>query len=758
MRKFFSPSLTAALVEVRGNIREGHATSEFASLSDRTKSALKEAHSDLKQYMAQLGKRLGLDSCRLHLSMGMYQTSNRAFPHIWGAFIPDEIRRVSHLTPQLFIFISDQGGGWGMGPSDGARVDDAFIEVFEKYFKANSNRLEKLLRDGFSGNDSKPRRPLTDLNEIISSGTLSIGKWLTNEQLQAILSELDETIFLDLSKLKPLYLELVGECREAGLLDDSNKGADEEGENTRAQMSWYSRWKSLWTGTKEAANVPLYLQSEFGPTWQSIKQQWEVGRRESLLALTAAAAGNDPGVHRVRELVMGGLRRTNITGGWRSAVVDNYSEIAKVIVQFVKANPHGSSSLSFEGLLHTLHPLTGETLPMALASRWLCDLEPHYYLPVSKKFTASSLRHAGQLLKRPSEAGAGDDNYEALCREAIRLARFFPEISQTEPLYEFDFFLYWIHKQDEIFGSLESEAVSGEEILDPGTLTPSDRCLTIDDLCKRTGKTVDFFETIQRRLLDKGQVVFSGPPGTGKSLIADLFSSWFREGSGRSVQVQFHPSYAYEDFIEGFRPSGTTSGFHLVDGVFKSFCMAAGSKPSDRFVFIIDELNRGNLPQIFGELLHLLEYRGKQITLPYSKEAFAIPPNVFIIATMNTADRSIALVDFALRRRFDFFEFSPDRACLEHYLNHANCQLPVSTVLGVFTQLNSEILCRLGKQYCIGHSFFMKPSLTNQLLQDIWSFSISPLLDEYFFDDPSALQDLNLEKMIVNATTLSKVA
>ena len=759
MHKFLNTNLTAALREVRDTIHEGHATSEYSSLSDATKLALKEGHSDLKQFMTRLGKRLEIETCGLRLSMGMYQSSNRAFPHLWGAYIPNEVKRSSHLTPQLFIFVNESGVRWGMGPSDAARGDDAFISVFERFYIEKRSAVAQLLKEGFSGTVKGQNKGIKSLDEIISSRSFTIAKSDAIEDMQSRVAEIEGAIFQDLSKLKPLYLELVDACRSTNLLATVDDGDDEKAttaEPLQDLPSWYVQWRNFWTSPEEAAQVPAYLQKEFGATWKSIKQQWEIGRRESLLALMAAADSKDPGKERVHELVMGGLRRTNVTGGWRTSVVENYSKIAKALVQFIKANPKGCSKDSFDVLLKDLHPLTGETLPMALASRWLCDLEPRFYLPISKKFTVLSLRSAGRILKNRLEEDLDDDDYGAICREAIRLAGFFPEGSKTEPLYLFDFFLYWVQKHA---GSGSSKDAAITDAPAPIQIeVPVQKAVTLEELCERTGKSREFFETIKRRLLDKGQVVFSGPPGTGKSLIADLFSSWFRNGGGQKVQVQFHPSYAYEDFIEGFRPSGSQAGFRLVDGVFKSFCATAASRPDEKFVFVIDELNRGHLPQIFGELLYLLEYRGKTVTLPYSKDEFAIPINLAIVATMNTADRSIALVDFALRRRFEFFEFNPDTKSLENFLNQSNCQVSISVVLAIFTQLNAFVESRMGKQYCIGHSFFMKPNLTEETLRDIWAFSVVPLLDEYFFDDRNAIQELDLQKMMVTATSLNKVA
>jgi 5-methylcytosine-specific restriction enzyme B len=159
-------------------------------------------------------------------------------------------------------------------------------------------------------------------------------------------------------------------------------------------------------------------------------------------------------------------------------------------------------------------------------------------------------------------------------------------------------------------------------------------------------------------LLDSHQVVFQGPPGTGKTFIARKLAAAVAGHADRVELVQFHPSYAYEDFVEGYRPTGV-GAFGLRDGPVKRLASRASASPNQRYVLLIDEINRGNLAKVFGELYYLLEYRDEAITLQYSQEPFRLPANIFIIGTMNTADRSIALLDMALRRRFRFVDLLP---------------------------------------------------------------------------------------------------
>ena len=173
----------------------------------------------------------------------------------------------------------------------------------------------------------------------------------------------------------------------------------------------------------------------------------------------------------------------------------------------------------------------------------------------------------------------------------------------------------------------------------------------------------DLLQKIIAGLQDKRQVIFQGPPGTGKTYVAKRIAEHCRDHGGGFKIVQFHPSYSYEDFVEGFRPTltaGGQAGFKLTKGPLRLIAEEAEAKPDATFILMIDEINRGNVAKILGELYFLLEYRGDEVNLQYSNEPFSLPKNLWFIGTMNTTDRSIALVDAALRRRFYFFNFFPD--------------------------------------------------------------------------------------------------
>lgn len=236
-------------------------------------------------------------------------------------------------------------------------------------------------------------------------------------------------------------------------------------------------------------------------------------------------------------------------------------------------------------------------------------------------------------------------------------------------------------------------------------------------------------------LAEKKQLVLYGPPGTGKTFLAQQLADHLTANGGDSELVQFHPSYAYEDFFEGFRPAAGIAGsvnFELKPGPLRRIAQLAQSDPARPYVLIIDEINRANLAKVFGELYFLLEYRGRAITLQYSDEEFSLPENLFVIATMNTADRSIALVDAAMRRRFYFVAMSPDREPVKSLLRSwlKKQRLPMD-----LADLLDELNRRIGDaDAAIGPSYLMtKAALEPAGLERIWEHAILPLLQERFY-------------------------
>ena len=257
------------------------------------------------------------------------------------------------------------------------------------------------------------------------------------------------------------------------------------------------------------------------------------------------------------------------------------------------------------------------------------------------------------------------------------------------------------------------------------------------------------YDAIVGLLRAKKNVILQGAPGVGKTFTAKrlAYSMMGVKDTSRVMLIQFHQSYSYEDFIEGYRPSG--AGFELVKGAFYSFCKKAADDEENAYFFIIDEINRGNLSKIFGELFMLIENdkRGYKLQLLYSREFFYVPRNVHIIGMMNTADRSLAMLDYALRRRFAFVELRPafDSDGFRAYRDGLR-DSRFKDLVDEVESLNRAIAEdeSLGEGFCIGHSYFcnMKPeTCTDAALDSIVEYELIPMLKEYWFDESKKVQD-----------------
>mgnify|MGYP002643924522 CR=1 FL=1 len=270
---------------------------------------------------------------------------------------------------------------------------------------------------------------------------------------------------------------------------------------------------------------------------------------------------------------------------------------------------------------------------------------------------------------------------------------------------------------------------------------------TKDDFLNKVYMDEDTYNTLTELLEAKYNVILQGAPGVGKTFAAKrlAYSIMGQKDTSRVAMVQFHQSYSYEDFIQGYRPS--KDGFELVNGAFYKFCKEAEEDNERPYFFIIDEINRGNLSKILGELMMLIEKdkRGEKIKLLYSNEWFTVPQNVRIIGMMNTADRSLALMDYALRRRFAFFDFAPAFSSegFKNYLSEKDSP-KLEKLIAAVESLNSTISTdeSLGDGFRIGHSYFCTDDeITDEWLKSVVEYEVIPLIKEYWFDEPTKVRD-----------------
>lgn len=263
-----------------------------------------------------------------------------------------------------------------------------------------------------------------------------------------------------------------------------------------------------------------------------------------------------------------------------------------------------------------------------------------------------------------------------------------------------------------------------------------------DDFLEDVFMSENQYDTLKKILLKKKNIILQGAPGVGKTYTAKrlAYSIIGKKDANKVKMIQFHQSYGYEDFIMGYRPKN--EGFELVYGPFYNFCKKAENDLENKYFFIIDEINRGKLSKIFGELLMLIETdkRGSSLQLLYKDEQFSVPSNVYIIGMMNTADRSLAMMDYALRRRFAFYEFKPafEIDKFKEYVN-SKANDKFAPLIDKVIKLNNEIAKddSLGEGFKIGHSYFCTEDslVSDEWLNSIVDFEITPLLNEYWFDE-----------------------
>jgi 5-methylcytosine-specific restriction protein B len=417
---------------------------------------------------------------------------------------------------------------------------------------------------------------------------------------------------------------------------------------------------------------------------------------------------------------------------WTKA--EQWLDIAQAILNFVRyCNDHPNKLIN--ACNNFSNSPYSKGFQSGIISPILNALRPDNFILINKKsrivinyFVQTS--YTQQLIDYPDINNTGIQLIKNLAPEMRQPGR--PALRDDDL---FDMFSHWLvavkkYHFNSINPSLLNEIMTDiKSDIEEQNLQPE---YTLDQCSEETG--IDETELLRwvNNINRKGQVILQGPPGTGKTFIAQKLAEHFITGrDGFSEIIQFHPSYSYEDFIQGIRPRSKNGQltYDLVPGRFLEFCKKAEAY-DDICVLIIDEINRANLSNVFGELMYLLEYRDQEIYLVGSNEPFKIPGNVRIIGTMNTADRSIALVDHALRRRFAFIKIAPNYNILKRYHEDDQINFSIYQLIQVLQDINKMID---DPNYEIGISFFMIWNIEDNI-QDIWEMEIEPYLEEYFYN------------------------
>ena len=403
---------------------------------------------------------------------------------------------------------------------------------------------------------------------------------------------------------------------------------------------------------------------------------------------------------------------------FRDADAEEYDRIIDVFL-YLCWGEEGSDAERIDRLLDTEGEHYVKGLGESVIMKLLAVTRPESYLPVFPYSGPHGKRALLQLLELEEPTGSrGEIQVESNRLLYDRLERFFP----GDP-WGMMCFLYWYRDWDD-----EPQDEDGGDV--------------IDDLAEELLVDRGFLDEVKALLEDKGQVIFYGPPGTGKTYLARKLAETLASDPIRRALVQFHPSSSYEDFFEGYRPEAEHGGemtYRLTPGPLALMAARAADAPGRRHVMIIDEINRANLPKVLGELLFLLEYRGESVrTLYRPEDAFELPQNLWFIGTMNTADRSIALIDAALRRRFHFVPFFPNHGPMKGLLDRWLEKNGEPAWVGeLVAQVNDELEKELGGPHLqLGPSHFMKRDLDVAAVRRIWKYNIEPFIEDQFFGDP----------------------
>lgn len=423
--------------------------------------------------------------------------------------------------------------------------------------------------------------------------------------------------------------------------------------------------------------------------------------------------------------------RAELVGEWIQSVEDSLDENLRPLWE--------DSDLSRSDKIRTFATSIPEELQLDITSRlWLTSL---LLMALGDDYPLFNESHFNAAYDRTGHPKPEEDADEATTlAHGLRFLDQLIEHSEGEIRHR-------VHAQSVVW-CLETQSQNSDEPEQPiASFEPS--LDSLDSLADELMLDGGFLRRVERLLEDKQQVILQGPPGTGKTYVAQKLAEHLAGSRDRVRIVQFHPSYAYEDFVQGFRPTleGDRHGFGLHDGPLLEMARMAEDEQGETHVLIIDEINRGNLSKVFGELYFLLEYRNVEMDLQYSNVKFSLPENLWIIGTMNTADRSIALVDLALRRRFHFVEFHPDKAPIKDLLRSwlEEKASGMEWVADVVDRANAKLSDR---HAAIGPSYFMrKKGLDTEMVEIIWEHNVLPYVEEQLYGEHDRLGDFDLDRL-----------
>lgn len=581
------------------------------------------------------------------------------------------------------------------------------------------SRIEPLLPDGSTFMSIRPHRTGDRLTPVerYESGEVFVGKWWAWQDAPQGVA-LREVI-LDLAKsFRPLLHVIAPDGQPAQKVSETMPAGGPldpllESVQRFKKERPYPNEKDEWHEQER-----VHLAEAFSP------ENFSLLDREALRRLINGGRYGSPGQQPLLNSVLTGMETIEFDSFIQNLHVLLWGEepAAKRIDRALDRDDLGVKGL-------------GESVIMKL----LAVAQPGTFLPVfplaGSKGKVAMLRRLG--LDEPSPTVSRGEKH-VVANDALR--------QRLEPLFPGDpwgqgQFMYWL---------LTDEAEQKPEIDRIGEVA--------SDLLLNEG----FLHEIKELLLDKRQVIFYGPPGTGKTFIAEKFAEAIQPDADRRMLVQFHPSTTYEDFFEGYRPRLDEAGqmtYELRPGPLALLAQKAEESPGVPHVMVIDEINRANLPRVFGELLYLLEYRRKLVRTAYrADEPFELPANLFFIGTMNTADRSIAMIDAALRRRFHFIPFVPHEGPLKGVLRE---WLKVNGeplwIAGMVDAVNERLRVELrGSHLLIGHSHFMvrtsgdkaTPQLTEERLRRIWEYGIYPLIEDQLHAKPEKLGSFRWQSVL----------